>query len=70
MVKKVFLAAVATLLLAAATAPVSSTSALARHGCWKAAKAHHLTTIKERMAFRKSCRAHHRAAKKAAKKAG
>ena len=66
MVKKVFLAVVATLLLAAATAPVGSTSALAGHGCWKAAKAHNLTTIKERRAFRKACRAHYRAMKKAA----
>jgi hypothetical protein len=66
MVKKVFLAAVATLVLAAATVPVGSTSALARHGCWKAAKAHHLATMKERKAFRKACRAHYKAAKKAA----
>ena len=39
MVKKVFLAAVATLLLAAATAPVGSSPAFACHGCWKVAKA-------------------------------
>ena len=64
MVKKVFLAAVATVLLAAATAPVSSTSAMARYGCWKAAKAAHLATMKERRAFRKECRAHHKALKK------
>jgi hypothetical protein len=29
---------------------------MACHGCWKAAKAHHLATIKERHAFRKECR--------------
>ena len=66
MVKKVFLAAVATLILAAATVPVGSTAAMACHGCWKAAKAAHLGTMKEREAFRKECRAHHKAAKKAA----
>ena len=65
MVKKVFLAAVATLILAAAAAPVGSTTAMACHGCWKAAKAAHLSTMKERKAFRKECRAHHKAAKKA-----
>jgi len=58
MVKKVFLAAVATLIIAAATAPVGSTPAFACHGCWKAAKAAHLSTMKERKAFRKECRAH------------
>jgi hypothetical protein len=39
MLKNVFLAAAATLILAAATVPVASTPALACHGCWKAAKA-------------------------------
>ena len=66
MVKNIFLAAVAALILAAATMPVGSTSALACHGCFKAAKAAHLSTMKERRAFRKECRAHHKAAKKAA----
>ena len=66
MVKKVFLAAVATFILAAATVPVGSTAAMACHGCWKAAKAAHLSIMKERKAFRKECRAHHKAAKKAA----
>ena len=66
MVKKVFLAAVATLLLAAATAPVGSSPALACHGCWKAAKAAHLSTMKERKAFRKECRAHYKATHKKA----
>jgi outer membrane biogenesis lipoprotein LolB len=61
MVKKVFLAAVATLILAAATAPVGSTPAFACHGCFKAAKAAHLKTMKERMAFRKECRAQYKA---------
>jgi len=66
MVKKVFLAAVATLILAAATAPVGSTPAFACHGCLKAAKAAHLGTMKERRAFRKECRAHYKAAHKKA----
>jgi hypothetical protein len=67
MVKNVFLAAAATLLLAAATVPVSSTQALAFHGCWKASKQAGLSTFKERRAYRKACRAHYKAAKKAAK---
>ena len=66
MVKKVFLAAVATLILAAATVPVGSTAAMACHGCWKAAKAAHLATMKERKAFRKVCRAHWKATHKKA----
>jgi outer membrane biogenesis lipoprotein LolB len=65
MVKKVFIAAVATFVLAAATVPVGSTTAMACHGCWKAAKAAHLSTMKERHAFRKDCRAQYKAAKKA-----
>ena len=64
MVKKVFLAAVATLLLAAVTAPVGSTPAFACHGCFKAAKAAGLTTMKERKAFRKECRADYKATHK------
>jgi hypothetical protein len=64
MVKKVFLAAVATLILAAATAPVGSTPAFACHGCFKAAKAAGLATMKERKAFRKECRAHYKATHK------
>jgi outer membrane biogenesis lipoprotein LolB len=66
MVKKVFLAAVATLLLAAATAPVGSSPAFACHGCWKAAKAAHLSTTKERKVFRRECRAHYKATHKKA----
>jgi hypothetical protein len=65
MVKKVFLAAVATLLLAAATAPVGSTPAFACHGCFKAAKAAGLSTMK-RKALRKECRAHWKATHKKA----
>ena len=66
MVKKVFLAAVATLILAAVTAPVDSTPAFACHGCFKAAKAAHLSTMKDRKAFRKECRAHYKATHKKA----
>jgi hypothetical protein len=65
MVKNIFLAAAATLLLAAAAVPVGSTSAMACHGCFKAAKAANLSTMKERHAYRKECRAQHKAAKKA-----
>lgn len=42
MFKNVFLAAAATLILAAVTIPVGSTAAMACHGCFKAAKAAHL----------------------------
>ena len=66
MLKNVFLAAAATLILAAATIPVSSTPALACHGCWKAAKAAGVKGFKARMEYRKACRAHYKAAKKAA----
>ena len=69
MVKNLFLAAAATLLLAAATVPVSTTPAEARYGCWKASKKAGLATFKERREYRKACRAHYKAAKKAAKKA-
>ena len=48
-------------ILAAATVPVGSTAAMACHGCWKAAQARHLATMKERKAFREECRAHRRA---------
>jgi hypothetical protein len=65
MVKNIFLAAVATLILAAATVPVGPTAAMACHGCFKAAKAAHLSTMKERHAYRKECRADHKATKKA-----
>jgi hypothetical protein len=66
MVKKVFLAAVATLILAGATAPVGSTPAFACHGCFKAAKAAGIKSMKERKAFRKECRAHYKATHKKA----
>jgi pyrroline-5-carboxylate reductase len=66
MVKKIFLAAVATLILAAATATVGSTPAFACHGCHKAAKAAGLSTMKERKAFRKECRAYYKATHKKA----
>jgi hypothetical protein len=63
MASKVFLSAVAALTLAAATAPVGS-PAFACHGCWKAAKAVHLATMRERKAFRKECRAQYKATHK------
>ena len=66
MVKNIFIAAAATLLLAAATVPVGSPSAMARYGCFKAAKAANLSTMKERKALRKECRAHWKATHKKA----
>jgi hypothetical protein len=45
---------------------VSSSPAFACHGCFKAAKAAGLKTMKERKAFRKECRAHWKATHKKA----
>ena len=67
MLKRMLFAAAVTGLVAGATIPVHTTSAeAAPSGCFKAAKAANLSTMKERRAFRKECRAHHKAAKKAA----
>jgi hypothetical protein len=67
MVNKVFLAAVATLILAGATISVQPSPADAKifHGCWKAAKAAGVKGMKARHEYRKACRAHLKAAKHA-----
>lgn len=67
MLKKVFLAAIATLILAGATVSVQPTPADAKifHGCFKAAKAAGVKGLKARHEFRKECRAHFKAAKHA-----
>ena len=67
MLKKVFLAAAAALLIASVTAPVGTTPAVAGSGCWKAAKAAGVKGWKARHAYRKECRAHYKAMKKAGK---
>ena len=61
MVKNIFFAVAATLLLAAATVPVSSAQARPFQGCWKASQHAGLKTFKDRRAYRKECRAHNRA---------
>ena len=67
MLKKVFLAAVASLILAGATVSVQPTPADAKifHGCFKAAKAAGVKGFKARKEYRKECRAHYKAAKHA-----
>ncbi len=68
MLKKVFLAAAASLILAGATVTMAPAPALAGHHCHKAAKAMYPHDRKARHAFRKACHAHHKAWKKAHKK--
>ena len=69
MLKKVFLAATATLILAGATMTMSPAPAMACHsGCHKAAKATYPTDKVKRHAYKKHCKAVHKAWKKAHKK--
>jgi hypothetical protein len=67
MLKKVFLATAATLILASATVPVQPSPAQAKifSGCRKAAKAAYPHDRKARKHYRKVCRAHWKAAKHA-----
>ena len=68
MLKKVFLAAAATLLLAGATMTVQSTPAQAlKNGCWQAAKAKYPGSFKARWTYRRDCRKRYRAYRKAHK---
>jgi len=68
MLKKVFLAAAASLILAGATMTMAPIPAQAGSGCHKAAKAEYPDDRKARKAYRKDCKAHHKAYKKAHKK--
>jgi hypothetical protein len=69
MLKKVFLAGAAVLLLAGVTVSVSPTDVFAgRTHCFEKAKAKYGHHWKARHAYRKACHAHHRAWKKAHKK--
>jgi len=68
MLKKVFLAAVASVILAGATVAMSPAPAQAFSGCHKAAKAAYPHDKKARKAYEKACKAHHKAYKKAHKK--
>lgn len=65
MLKKVFLATAATLLLAGATMTVQATPAQAcKSGCWKAAKAKYPGSLKQRWAYKKWCKKRYRAYRK------
>jgi hypothetical protein len=69
MLKKVFLAAAASLILAGATVTVSPAPAFACHsGCHKTAKAMYPKDRKARHAYVKHCKAKYKAWKKAHKK--
>lgn len=69
MLKKVFLAAMVSVIMAGAAVSVAPQPAMAcKSGCWKAAKAKYPHDWKARHAFRKDCRAHYKAWKKAHKK--
>jgi len=61
MLKKVFLAAAASLVLVGATAAIP---AMAGSGCHKAAKAAYPHDRKARHAYRKECKAHYKAWRK------
>ena len=68
MLKKVLLAAVASLVLAGATVAMTPAPAMAHSGCHKAAKALYPHDRKARRAYEKHCKAHYKAWKKAHKK--
>lgn len=68
MLKKVFLAAAASLVLAGATMTISPAPAMACSGCHKAAKAMYPTDKVKRHIYFKHCKAVHKAWKKAHKK--
>jgi hypothetical protein len=68
MLKKVFLAAAGSLILAGATVAITPTSAIAGSGCHKAAKQAFPHDHKARHAYKKECKAHYKAWKKANKK--
>jgi hypothetical protein len=68
MLKKVFLAAAASLILAGATMAVPTAPAMACSGCHKLAKAKFPDDKAARHAYKKHCKAHHKAWKKAHKK--
>jgi hypothetical protein len=63
MLKKVFLAAAASLILAGATVAMAPVPAQAFSGCHKAAKAAYPHDRKARRAYEKVCKAHYKAHK-------
>ena len=68
MLKKVFLAAAASLILAGATMTAPTAPAMACGHCHKAAKAMYPHDKAARHAYKKHCKAKHKAWKKAHKK--
>ena len=68
MLKKVFLAAATSLILAGAAIAITPMSAIAGSGCHKAAKQAFPHDHKARHAYKKECKAHYKAWKKAHKK--
>ena len=70
MLKKVFLAAAMSLVIAGATMTAAPATAEAGSGCHKAAKAKYPDDRKARHAYKKACKAEHKANKKAHKKKG
>jgi hypothetical protein len=67
MLKKVFLAAAASLVLAGAVVAITPAPVMAGHSCHEAAKAAHPHDRKARHAYKKECKAHYKAWKKAHK---
>jgi hypothetical protein len=64
MVKKVFLAAAASLIMASATMTMAPAPAMACSGCHKAAKAMYPLDRTARKAYKKHCKAYYKAHKK------
>jgi hypothetical protein len=60
MLKKVFIAGVAALALAVTAVAVAPAPVQAGHGCFKAAKAKYSSDRKDRHAYRKACKGHHK----------
>jgi hypothetical protein len=71
MLKRIFLAAAVTGLVAGAMIPVTTGSALAgKSGCMQAAKAKFPGDMKSRHAYKKECKAHWKAYRTAQKQGG
>jgi hypothetical protein len=68
MLKKVFLAAAASLILAGATMAAPVAAQAGRSDCHKVAKMKYPDDRKARHAYKKACKAHYKSVKKANKK--
>lgn len=60
MLKKVFIAGIAALVLSVAAVAVAPAPVQAASGCFKAAKAKYATDRKARHAYRSACKGHHK----------